>query len=147
MVIFHYLDRYRSFLDLSYLWSHIFVQLYFNEFSESFWFLWFYWLRGLSCIQSRTFRRCLAIPHLKKTTFIRHCTDSYRNRTYKNQKYTARTSSNMSEKLLLGPRGPLGTPLSVRPSVRKKNLHHLYSLINHHRTTVNLSNHIFCESS
>ena len=34
---------------------------------------------------------------------------------------------------------------SVRP-VRKKNQDHLYSLINHRRTTVNLPNHIFCEN-
>ena len=35
---------------------------------------------------------------------------------------------------------------SVRPPVRAKNPDHLYSLINHRRTTVNLSNHIFSES-
>ena len=33
----------------------------------------------------------------------------------------------------LGPRGPLGTPLSTRPPVRKKNLDQLYSIINHPR--------------
>ena len=39
----------------------------------------------------------------------------------------------------LGPRGPHIEPsMSVRPS-RKKNPDHLYSLINHRRTTVNLS--------
>ena len=32
------------------------------------------------------------------------------------------------------------------PSTPTKNLDHLYSLINHRRTTVNLSNHIFCEN-
>ena len=48
--------------------------------------------------------------------------------------------------VFLGPRGPLIEPsMSVRPSVRpsrparKKNPDHLYSLINHRRTTVNLS--------
>ena len=45
--------------------------------------------------------------------------------------------------VFLGPRGPLGLPsfvrLSTRPSVRKKNLDQLYSSINHHRTTANLS--------
>ena len=42
----------------------------------------------------------------------------------------------------LGPRGPLIEPsISARPSrpARKKNPDHLYSLINHRRTTVNLS--------
>ena len=43
--------------------------------------------------------------------------------------------------MFLGPRGPLIEPsISVRPA-RAKNPDHLYSLINHHRTTVNLSNH------
>ena len=53
--------------------------------------------------------------------------------------------------IFLGPRGPLiepSIPVPSRPSrpVRAKNPDHLYSLIIHHRTTVNLSNHIFCES-
>ena len=43
----------------------------------------------------------------------------------------------------LGPRGPLGTPSSVRPfvrsSARKKNLNHLWSLINHPRIMPNPS--------
>merc|ERR1712208_215312 len=44
----------------------------------------------------------------------------------------------------LGPRGPLIEPSmpvrpSVRPPVRAKNPDHLYSLINHRRSTVNLS--------
>jgi len=43
----------------------------------------------------------------------------------------------------LGPRGPLIEPsISARPSARPsraKNPDHLYSLINHRRTTVNLS--------
>ena len=47
----------------------------------------------------------------------------------------------------LGPRGPLIEPsISARPSARAKNPDHLYSLIIHHRTTVNPSNHIFSES-
>ena len=50
----------------------------------------------------------------------------------------------------LGPRGPLGLPSlvrsSVRPSVRKKNLDQLYSSINHHRTTANLSDIVWCMS-
>ena len=29
---------------------------------------------------------------------------------------------------------------------KEKNPEHIYSLINHRRTTVNLSNHIFCEN-
>merc|ERR1712208_18967 len=42
--------------------------------------------------------------------------------------------------VFLGPRGPLIEPsISARPSFRKKNPDHLYSLINHRRTTVNLS--------
>ena len=36
----------------------------------------------------------------------------------------------------LGPRGPLGTPSSVRPSMGKKNLDQLYSSINHARLVV-----------
>ena len=48
--------------------------------------------------------------------------------------------------LFSGPRGPLGTPLSVRPSVGKKNLDQLYSSINHHRTTANLSDIVWCMS-
>ena len=35
---------------------------------------------------------------------------------------------------------------SVRPSVRKKNLDQLYSSINHHRTTANLSDIVWCMS-
>ena len=49
----------------------------------------------------------------------------------------------------LGPRGPLIEPLiPVCPSlpVRKKNPDHLDSIINHRRTTVNLSNYKFSES-
>ena len=50
----------------------------------------------------------------------------------------------------LGLRGPLGTPLSVRPFVRppvgKKNLDQLYSSVNHHRTTANLSDIVWCMS-
>ena len=50
----------------------------------------------------------------------------------------------------LGPRGPLGLPSSVRPSDRppvcKKNLDQLYSSINHHRTTANLSDIVWCIS-
>ena len=34
----------------------------------------------------------------------------------------------------------------VRPSVGKKNLDQLYSFINHHRTTANLSDHIFLKA-
>ena len=47
-------------------------------------------------------------------------------------------------KVFLGPRGPLIVPSMPVPS-RAKNPDHLYSLINH-RTTANLSNHIFSES-
>ena len=50
------------------------------------------------------------------------------------------------EQVFSGPRGPLGTPSSVRPSVRKKNLDQLYSSINHHRTTANLSDIVWCMS-
>ena len=50
----------------------------------------------------------------------------------------------------LGPRGALGTPSSARPSVcpsmGKKNLHQLNSSINHHRTTANLSDIVWCMS-
>ena len=39
----------------------------------------------------------------------------------------------------LGPRGPLIEPSTHVPPACKKNPDHLYSLINHRRTTVNLS--------
>ena len=42
----------------------------------------------------------------------------------------------------LGPRGPLGTPSSAR----KKYLNQLFSSINHHRTTANLSDIVWCMS-
>ena len=41
--------------------------------------------------------------------------------------------------IFLGPRGPLGTPSSVRPFVGAKNLDQLYSSLNQQRTTANLS--------
>ena len=51
----------------------------------------------------------------------------------------------------LGPRGPLGIPLSVRPSVRPsvgaKNLDQLYSSINQLYDVLDHTNHIFSESS
>ena len=46
----------------------------------------------------------------------------------------------------LGPRGPLELPSFVRPPVRKKNLDQLYSSINHHRTTANLSDIVWIMS-
>ena len=47
----------------------------------------------------------------------------------------------------LGPRGPLVPPLiPARGPVRAKNLDQLYSYINHHRTTTNLSNIVWCMS-
>ena len=46
----------------------------------------------------------------------------------------------------LGPRGPFGTPSFVRSSVGKKNLDQLYCSINHHRTTANLSDIVWCMS-
>ena len=46
----------------------------------------------------------------------------------------------------LGPRGPFGLPSLVRPFVRKKNLDQLYSSINHHWTTANLSDIVWCVS-
>ena len=45
----------------------------------------------------------------------------------------------------LGPRGPLRVPLSVRSSVRKKNLNHLKSLINHPGTNPDMSYEILPE--
>ena len=41
--------------------------------------------------------------------------------------------------LFLGPRGPLGTPSLVSLPVGAKNMDQLYSSINHHKTTANLS--------
>ena len=50
----------------------------------------------------------------------------------------------------LGPRGPLGLPSLVRPFARSpvgaKNLDQLYSSINHHRTTANQSDIVWCMS-
>ena len=47
-------------------------------------------------------------------------------------------------KTFLGPRGPLGTPSFVHPSVGAKNLDQLYSSINQQRTTANLSDFFWC---
>ena len=48
--------------------------------------------------------------------------------------------------MFLGPRGPLGLPSLVSPFVGAKNLDQLYSSINHHRTTANLSDIVWCMS-
>ena len=48
--------------------------------------------------------------------------------------------------IFFGPRGPLGLPSLVSLSVRKKNLDQLYSSLNHHRTTANLSDIVWCMS-
>ena len=40
----------------------------------------------------------------------------------------------------------LGTPLFIRPFVGAKNLDQLYSSMNHHRTTANLSDIVWCMS-
>ena len=48
--------------------------------------------------------------------------------------------------IFLGPRGPLGSPSFVRPPVGAKNLDQLYSSINHHRTTANQSDIVWCMS-
>ena len=47
--------------------------------------------------------------------------------------------------MFLGPRRPLGTPSLVRPFARKKNLNHLYSLMNHPGTNPDLSYEILPE--
>ena len=46
----------------------------------------------------------------------------------------------------LGPRGPLVPPGPVAGWTRTKNLDQLYSYINHHRTTANLSDIVWCMS-
>ena len=46
----------------------------------------------------------------------------------------------------LGPRGPLGLPSLVSSPVGAKNLDQLYSSINHHRTTANQSDIVWCMS-
>ena len=51
-----------------------------------------------------------------------------------------------SSSSFLGPRGPLGLPSFVCSSVGAKNLDQLYSSINHHRTTANLSDIVLCMS-
>ena len=48
--------------------------------------------------------------------------------------------------VFLGPRGPLVPPLFVRGTVRAKNMDQLYSYLNHHRTTTNLSDFVLCMS-
>ena len=46
----------------------------------------------------------------------------------------------------LGLREPLVTPLSTHIWTLAKNLDQLYSSINHHRTTINLSDIVWCMS-
>ena len=106
-----------------------------------------YWLKHLDQIfKNLHVRSNCGVTSCHSLTTVSGWTGSLADLWGEDNRFEAVRKSSFSSQCFLGPRGPLVPPLWLAGWTRAENLDQLYSYINHHRTTTNLSDIVWCMS-